>query len=157
MPKNVLVAMDESMRAMNAVDFVAQSLSKACQVTLLAVMRPADLLCEMDTGALKGYLAAHHPDYCREVDARKEAALRSALDAGRRRLLEAGFAPGRVATRLKTMETDIALDIVAESGNGYDLLVLGRRGLSPVKGFFLGSVSQKVFNHAKDISILVVQ
>lgn len=157
MPKSLLVALDESERAMNAVDFVAQSFAPACRVTLFAVMRPADLLCEMDTGALKGYLAAHHPDYCREVDARKEAALRAALEEGRRRLLEAGFAPERVATRLKRMETDIALDIVAESRTGYDLLVLGRRGLSPVKGFFLGSVSQKVLNHAREISILVVQ
>jgi nucleotide-binding universal stress UspA family protein len=33
---------------------------------------------------------------------------------------------------------------------------MGKRGLSGIKDFILGSVSQKVFNTAKDISVLVV-
>ncbi len=34
---------------------------------------------------------------------------------------------------------------------------LGRRGLSGLKKFFLGSVSQKVLHAVKDISVLIVE
>ncbi len=54
------------------------------------------------------------------------------------------------------MPADVAVEIIEEARNGYDVVVLGRRGLSPVKSFFLGSVSQKVLNGAKDVSVLIV-
>ena len=37
-----------------------------------------------------------------------------------------------------------------------DTIVLGRRGLSGVKDFIFGSVSQKLLHLAKDVSIIVV-
>jgi nucleotide-binding universal stress UspA family protein len=156
MPQKVLVAMDESENSMKAVDFVAKTFAAACRVALLSVLRPVDLLCEMDASALKGFLASHYPDYCREVDARKEAALKSALSAARQRLIDAGFGAENVTVLLKTMRTDVALEIIEASRDGYDVIVLGRRGLSPVKGFFLGSVSQKVLNGANNIPVLIV-
>ncbi len=156
MPQNVLVAMDESESSMKAVDFIAKTFASGCRVTLLSIMRPVDLLCEMDTAALHGYLASHHPDYCRAVDEHKESALKSAQGAARRRLIDAGFSAEQVTILYKTMRTDVAVEIIEESRNGYDVVVLGRRGLSPVKGFLLGSVSQKVLNGAKDVSVLIV-
>jgi nucleotide-binding universal stress UspA family protein len=50
----------------------------------------------------------------------------------------------------------VARDILEEAQEGFDLIVLGRRGLSGVRDFFLGSTSNKVFNGAKDISVLIV-
>ncbi len=44
---------------------------------------------------------------------------------------------------------------VAEKGN-YDLIVVGSRGLSSVKRFFLGSVSDDISHHAKG-SVLIVR
>ncbi len=44
---------------------------------------------------------------------------------------------------------------VAEKGN-YDLIVVGSRGLSSVKRFFLGSVSDDISHHAK-CSVLIVR
>jgi nucleotide-binding universal stress UspA family protein len=44
---------------------------------------------------------------------------------------------------------------VAEKGN-YDLIIVGSRGLSKVKRFFLGSVSDDVSHHAKS-SVLIVR
>jgi len=44
---------------------------------------------------------------------------------------------------------------VAEKGN-YDLIVVGNRGLSSVKRFFLGSVSDDISHHAK-CSVLIVR
>lgn len=42
-------------------------------------------------------------------------------------------------------------DIIAEYANdgGYDMIIMGRRGLSTIQGFLLGSVSEKVIKKAK--------
>lgn len=156
MPHKVLVAIDGSETSRKAVAFVAGMFSTDNHITLLSVMRPVDLLCAMDSKALKGYMAAHHPDYCREVDELKRAALKSALSAARQRLVDGGFNQDKISLLLKTMRSDVALEIIEESRNGFDVIVLGRRGLSSVKGFFLGSASQKVLNSAKDVSVLIV-
>lgn len=44
---------------------------------------------------------------------------------------------------------------LAESG-GYDLIVMGSRGLSEIQGFFLGSVSNRVL-HLAHCSVLIVK
>jgi nucleotide-binding universal stress UspA family protein len=156
MPQKVLVAVDDSASSMKSVSFVAKTFSTACHVAVMSILRPVDLLCEMDPSALKGFLASHYPDYCREVDERHETALKSALSTARQSLIDAGFDETNVTVLLKTMVTDVALEIIDESRKGYDVIVLGRRGLSPVKGFFLGSVSQKVLSTAKEVSVLIV-
>jgi nucleotide-binding universal stress UspA family protein len=59
--------------------------------------------------------------------------------------------------KLLLCEGDPAEEIlrVAKDG-GYDLIVVGHRGLSPVKAFLLGSVSNQVVSHAP-CSVLVVR
>lgn len=41
-----------------------------------------------------------------------------------------------------------AMEIIQESKNGYDLIIMGSRGLGEIKGFLLGSVSDRVVHHA---------
>jgi nucleotide-binding universal stress UspA family protein len=48
-----------------------------------------------------------------------------------------------------------AQKLIAAGESGYDMIVLGTRGLSAVKEFMLGSVSSKVVQHSK-IPVLVV-
>jgi nucleotide-binding universal stress UspA family protein len=50
----------------------------------------------------------------------------------------------------------IARDIIAEAQAGYEAVVMGRRGLSGIAEFFLGSVSQKVLHGTKDLSLILV-
>jgi nucleotide-binding universal stress UspA family protein len=50
----------------------------------------------------------------------------------------------------------VARDIIEEAKSGYGVVVLGRRGLSGIKEFFLGSVSNKVVTTVKDVSVFVV-
>ena len=68
------------------------------------------------------------------------------------------------AAKVKGLKLDTQLEFgnpaetiieVAEKGN-YDLIVVGSRGLSSVKRFFLGSVSDDVSHHAK-CSVLIVR
>ncbi|MBI5894787.1 MAG: universal stress protein, partial [Desulfobacterales bacterium] len=70
--------------------------------------------------------------------------------------IEAGFPADGVTIKIEDKKRGVARDILAEAEKGYDLIVIGRRGLSAVKDFFLGSTAQKVFNGAKDISVLIV-
>jgi nucleotide-binding universal stress UspA family protein len=57
---------------------------------------------------------------------------------------------------VQTRKSSVAKDILDEAETGYNLIVVGRNGKSGVKEFFLGSTPLKVFNHAKDVSLLVV-
>lgn len=51
---------------------------------------------------------------------------------------------------------DTKYEIVMESENyGYDLLIIGSRGLSGAKSFFMGSVSNYVSQHAKCTVVIV--
>ena len=66
------------------------------------------------------------------------------------------FDENNITVKSELKKSGVARDIVKEAESGYNVIVLGRRGLSGIKDFILGSVSQKVFNLAKDISVLVV-
>jgi nucleotide-binding universal stress UspA family protein len=58
--------------------------------------------------------------------------------------------------QVQAKKKGIARDIVAEAESGYDTVVMGRRGLSGIKEFVMGSVSQKVLHSIKDASIVIV-
>lgn len=62
-----------------------------------------------------------------------------------------------IEARLLLRQGDPAYEIVqAAQTGGYDLIVVGHRGLSPIKAFLLGSVSNRVVTHAP-CSVLVVR
>ena len=79
-------------------------------------------------------------------------ALKQAKDV----LVSAGFDKDRVRLKVQVKKRGIARDIIEEAHLGYSIIVMGRRGLSGVKEFILGSVSQKVIHSVKDISVLIV-
>jgi nucleotide-binding universal stress UspA family protein len=62
-----------------------------------------------------------------------------------------------VEAKLLLREGDPADEIVsAAKEGGYNLIIVGHRGLSPVKAFLLGSVSDRIVSHAP-CSVLVVR
>ncbi len=82
-------------------------------------------------------------------------------EAGRKNLLE-DRRMLVLAQRLKcntiyARSDDVSGEILKTISAGkYDLVVLGSRGLGGIKGFFLGSVSQKIAREAK-VSVLIVK
>jgi nucleotide-binding universal stress UspA family protein len=59
-------------------------------------------------------------------------------------LLDAGFKDERITVRVDDRQVGIARDIGSESLKGYKALVVGRRGLSDLKDFMLGSVAEHI-------------
>ncbi len=76
------------------------------------------------------------------------------LAEGRRLLQEHGV---EVPIDTRVAEGRIGEEILRLAGEeGYDVIVMGRRGLSPVKGFFLGSVTRQVLSAAQRTTVFVV-
>ena len=155
MTQNILIACDESENAMRAVDYVARTFAPVHQVTLMAVIQDTAALCEMQSPELTPYFKAQQASFC-ELENRKKQVVDHALEAARQRLMDNGFPERNITLKSETKKRGVARDILAEAANGYDLIVVGRRGQSAVREFFLGSTSQKILALAKEQSVLIV-
>jgi nucleotide-binding universal stress UspA family protein len=90
------------------------------------------------------------------LEEKKKKLVNEAMQKAKRILLDAKFEEKNITIKSEIKKSGIARDIIKEAKAGYNVVVMGKRGLSGIKDFILGSVSQKVFNTAKDISVLVV-
>lgn len=69
-------------------------------------------------------------------------------------LRDAGFDPNRISTSLIKAVGSVYEPIVGEAAcGGYSTIVVGRRGLSKLKAFFVGRASNEVINMAKDMAV----
>jgi len=64
-------------------------------------------------------------------------------------------AAGGVEVRTKVATGDAAQVLLDEAANGYDLLVVGNRGMTGASRFLLGSVPNKVSHHAPCALLIV--
>jgi nucleotide-binding universal stress UspA family protein len=156
MAQKILIAIDDSENARRAVEFVARSFSPQNAVTLFSVLLDTVALCKMDSPGLTPLFRSQQSNFCALEDKKRDL-LTEAVKKGKQILLEAGFAKENIKTKTDVKNRGVARDILDEAENGYDLIVLGRRGLSGIKEFFMGSISQKVINGAGDISVLIVK
>jgi len=155
MSANVLIAFDDSENAMRAVDYVARFLAKDCRVTLFSVIPDTATLCDMNSPELTPYFKSQRDAFCVLEDKKKEILTGAQLKA-RTLLVTNGFDEKLIQIKSDTKKKGIARDIAAEAQLGYDLIVVGRRGISGIKEFLLGSTSQKVLHLAQEVSILIV-
>ena len=152
----ILVALDDSENAMRAVEFTAKTFSKEQEITLFTVIPDtAAIICNINGPTLSPYFKSKQAGFC-DLEDRKRELLEQALEKAREIFLKEGFKNENITVKPHSKKKGIARDIIDEAGSGYDILVLGRRGLSAIQEFMLGSVSQKVLHMAKDISILMV-
>jgi len=136
--RNILVAVDGSVYSEAAVRVAAELVRQhgAARLTLLNVIQ----VLPSDTGPVEVPGPPAAPEAW-AVFAKPQDILR-----------EAG-----IEAKLLLREGDPAHEIIeAAKAGGYDLVVVGHRGLSPIKAFLLGSVSDRVVSHAP-CSVLVVR
>jgi nucleotide-binding universal stress UspA family protein len=155
MGRKILAAFDDSENAMRAVQFIATSFTKEHQITLFSVLPDTATICDMNSPSLTPYFISKQTEFCALEDQKKEL-VNEALQKAKELLLKAGFEEKNITIKVQAKKKGIVRDLIKEANSGYDTIVLGRRGLSGVKDFILGSVSQKVLHLAKDISVIVV-
>ncbi len=155
MGQKILVAFDDSENAMRAVEFIATSFTKEQEITLFSVIPDTAAICDMNSPSLTPYFISKQTEFCVLEDQKKEL-VNEALQKAKELLLKAGFEEKNITIKVETRKKGVVRDIINEANSGYDTIVLGRRGLSGIKDFILGSVSQKVLHLAKDISVILV-
>jgi nucleotide-binding universal stress UspA family protein len=155
MGQKILVSFDDSENAMRAVEFIATSFTKEQEITLFSVLPDTAAICDMNSPSLTPYFISKQTEFCALEDQKKEF-VNEALQKAKELLLNVGFEEKNITIKVGTKKKGVVRDIINEANSGYDTIVLGRRGLSGIKDFILGSVSQKVLHLAKDISVILV-
>ncbi|MFO7838045.1 MAG: universal stress protein [Desulfosalsimonadaceae bacterium] len=156
MAKKILIAFDESENSKRAVEFVGASFSAESRVKLFNVLLDTEALCAMESPELTPYFKAEQSAFCTLEDKKKQV-VSQAMEQARQALVNAGFETKNVEAKIIVRKKGVARDIIREAADGgFDLIVLGKQGLSGFKEFFLGSVPQKVLYGAKEVSVLLV-
>lgn len=152
---NILIALDESENALRSVDFVCRHFTPDHQVTFMSVVPDTAAICNMNSPTLTPYFMSQKEAFC-DLENKKNEVVRSAMEQARERLIRSGFAAENLSLKVEAQKEGVARDILAEAQKGYDVIVLGRRGMSGVKEFFMGSVSQKILHGAGGIPVVLV-
>jgi len=152
---NMLVAFDDSDNAMRAIEFIVKTFNPDSRMTLFYVIQDSIALCDMNSPELTPYFLTQQSAFC-ALEEKKKDLVNETMQKAKALLTGAGFKEKNIEMKLEKKKSGVARDIINEAHSGYDLIVIGRRGLSGIMEFILGSVSQKVLQSAKDISVLIV-
>jgi nucleotide-binding universal stress UspA family protein len=149
--QKVLIAMDSSENALRAVDHAGYMLSGTnCQVTLFHSKRH-----------LRRFVPQEIIEAAPELEElwKNKAGEQIApyMKKAKEMLLEAGIPEAQIKTKVVDGSRDAASDILKEArNNDYGTVVLGRRGYSGVKEFFMGSVTSKVLQDCTGRAVWLV-
>jgi len=152
--KRILVAVDGSEQALEAVRYVSRSLAPMeTDVILFHVMtRIPESFFDLEKEPQFRYKIAN----IKAWETQQEKIIEEFFAKGRQILSLAGFPPEAVIVDIQERRAGIARDILAESQRGYDAIVLGRKGLSELKDIVLGSVAIKLVEKVSHLPIWVV-
>ena len=156
MEKNILLAFDDSENAMRAVEFTAKSFLLDHRIMLFSVLPDIQTMCDMNNPSLTPYFVSEQMNFCGMEEKRKEL-MCVAMEKAKKVLIDAGFREDCIQTKMEVLKKGVARDIVEEAKTGYDTIVMGRRGLSALTEFFVGSVTHKVLHLAKGFSVVLVE
>lgn len=140
--KKILVPIDGSEYSVNAILKAKEICGPlGCDITILNVIKP-----------MQDYSYVHNKDFYKDAE-------RSLLGHSRL-LLEKSLEhfkdfPGKVDTQYRRGDPVDEIVRFAEEG-GFDLVIMGSRGLGAFSRTLLGSISDKVIHHIK-VSVLIVK
>jgi len=157
MAQNILIAIDESDNSMRAVNYVAKIVQPEDTITLFSVLPSPTGACELNDPSLITIFDKNKATFC-AIEDRKEESIKEFMKKAKKILVDANAGADNIIINITKEKISIVKDILKESHkNKYDNIVMGRRGLSGIKEFFLGSVSQKVVQFAKDTAVTIVE
>jgi nucleotide-binding universal stress UspA family protein len=147
----VLIAIDNSENALRAVDHAGFMLSGTdCPVTIFHSMRH-----------LRRFVPQEVLDEAPELEelwkTKAGQAIEPFMTKAKEMLVKAGVSESQISKKVVDGSRSAASDILEEARNNeYGTIVMGRRGISGVQEFFMGSVSSKVLQSSTGMAIWIV-
>ncbi|ACV67831.1 universal stress protein [Desulfohalobium retbaense] len=149
----LLVAVDPSDYALKIARYVAAVARPDVAVTLFSVLPSVSSKMERE---LYHPLFAEKMGVLKGLDAQQEQILTKTMEECTKILQQSGIQNVESVTEKKRQ--GVARDIMAKAeSENYDTVVVGKRGLSAASAFVLGSVSQKVVNNLKNVTVWVIE
>lgn len=153
--KKLLIAIDGSPHSLKAVSYVAQNCAAVNpRIYLMYVISTApEAFWDFEKGGFfKRKMRAKYTEWKKNEERAAEAFLAEA----RKLMLQANFKEEDVTIIHRERLTGIAHDIISESSEGYDALILGRRGFGKMEDLFPGSVSYKIAQGVEKTPVWVI-
>ena len=152
--KRILLALDGAEQSMATVDYVSGIMSpEDTELTLYHVFsRIPEAFWDLEQRS--GFDL--WMEKLKTMEADHERAVRTFMDRAMDRLVTAGFRKEQVHLKIQDRIKGIARDIVAESKNGYESLVMGSIGAGKFGNLTVGSVTAKVLGALTTVNICVV-
>lgn len=136
----ILVPVDGSGYSFRAVETAASLAGKyGSEVTLMYVVA----------------LSSRNPGFSADMAVIPQSLVDDLENEGREILKKAKELLTGIQVRMITRTGHPAGEILEEAKDGYDLIVIGSRGLGEIRGFVMGSVSDRVTHHAR-CTVMVV-
>ncbi len=146
--QRILLAVDASENSRRAVDYVGSIVAETkAEFTLFHVVRRFSFLDDhtLQDHEIEGFWEEVKKDIPRMFRFYKENLERAGVDGA------------RISTRANLDSDSRAMDILQEATEGgYGTIVMGRRGLSKVREFLLGRVTNKVLQRAEKFAVWIV-
>ncbi len=157
MASKVLLALDNSKYSLKAVKYAVKTLKPDSMVTMLTVLPDPTAACGLDGPSLIPIFKKNVKTFCIIEDAKKSA-MEGFMEEAKKRFVAAGFSPKNISIRIRKKKTGISRDIMREAKRGkYDTIVMGRRGVTGIKQFVAGSITNKMFHFAQGVTLIVVE
>lgn len=152
--KKILVAVDGSGNSLEAVRYVGRLMPpKATHITLFNVF---EVLPESCWDTVAGRAPAPQSVSLLEWGPQQRKLIEGFMQRAVNLLREMGYDPQSIATVIRPRNIGVARDIARETRQGYDALVLGRRGRGDLRDLICGSVASKLMSHVRQVPFWLV-
>ena len=152
--KKLLLAIDGSDRALDMVKYVSQ-------FAPFHEMRA--VLFNVHSGVPESYWDLEkNPQYsqaAREVRAwemEQRKVINENMEKARQLMIRAGFPQHEITVKVQNRRRGIARDIIHEAGNGYNAVIIGRKGFGTYKEIIVGSVANKIVEKSAFLPVLMI-
>ena len=152
--RKFLLSVDGSSQAFEAVRYAGRLFPpEHTEVVIFHVLTPfPESFWDIETAPENRY----KEDEIRSWEAQQNQKIQVFMEKARQLLLSQNFPQNAVRIKIKKRETGIARDIVQESHNNYDGVVVGRWGTSLLKDFLWGSIANKLIGRLTHTPVCVV-
>lgn len=152
--RNVLIAVDGSENAMDAVRYAGQFFDpQQTDMTLIHIMAELpDMVDDLKTIAsidpVAGETDAWHQKMAEQT--------RQMMTDAESILIGIGYKTASIHIIIRNRENGVAKDITAESAKGYDALILGRRGINDPTDIIVGATAYRMMSAIEHLPVVIV-